>query len=1058
MPSRGAAHGGRIKTTLRRMFRMASARNTDKNRIRRRRLGRLEEIDALELPDLDDVDLDDGGPEGTFPDGEPSGGETSDGEGGAASAAAPSGESAEDRQAAEDAAAEAEILRMDGAGMSGGPLVMKEESPAAPDSQAEGEDPFAASDAQAGGEDPFAASDAKAEDGDLFSAPGGAAAGDGAGPASPESGRTDAGGGDDAADRTDARGEAEAPADQPENLIEAAAEINSRMPWTRIFRKRRMEKAREEALSIERDAIVLTECDPGTGLTEKQVSDRTKLGMVNVTSTDHVRTTRQIVLSHTLTYFNLLNLALGVLVFLTGQFKNMLFLGVIVSNAVIGIAQELKVKQLIDRLSVITAAKADVLRAGKKSSISVNEIVRDEIIFLKPGDQIVTDGKLVGGVGVEVNESMLTGESNALRKRPGDPLLSGSFVVSGTGTMQAEKVGDDCYAATIVAKTRKKRRASSEMQTAIGRIIKIVSVVIIPLGLLLYRSQHAAAVTTAARYGYDARWIFSESVVRTVSGIIGMIPEGLVLLTSVSFIIGVGRLAAKNALVQEMEAIEALVRANIICTDKTGTITTGTLEVSKLIAVGDVRAETIRTIMAHMNGACSDKNETQEALEKYFGKKSGWTVTDLIPFSSERKFRAASFEKYGSFVVGAPEFLVPDNRTVLDFVDGYAKQGYRCLLLCRSTGISSYDNSTGHLHPISVIVISDIIKEDARDVFDYFAKAGVQVKVISGDNPATVSAVAAKAGVAGADRYVDASTLPANPVKLAQEIAKYNVFGRVKPEQKQAFVRAWQVNGNTVAMVGDGVNDVLAIKDADCGIAMAKGSDAAKQAAHIVLMNSDFTSMKDIVKEGKTIICNIERVSSLYLTKTIYSALLSLIFIILARAYPWTTLQMGLINVVGIGMPSFLLTLEQHDEWKAEGFVMHVLRTCLPAAITMVGSVMLVQILSGLFRWDAEMTSYFTLMLGGFVAMLVVGAVSWPLNLWRRIVLTASVAVFAAAILFLPGFYDIHSLWTPWTLLLLPLGILVIMLIYWTSRKTNKLVEQYEERRSGRRHRGHARL
>ena len=849
-------------------------------------------------------------------------------------------------------------------------------------------------------------------------------------------------------------GEAARPASYRESggVIDALADVNDRMPWTHIMRRRKAARAQKEALAIERDAIVLTPCDTDVGLTDRQVQDRAKLGMVNVTSAQHVRTTRQIVLSHTLTYFNFLNIVLGVLVFMTGQYKNMLFLGVIVCNAVIGIAQEMKVKQLIDKLSVITASRADALRNnGTKVNIPIEEIVRDDVLLFGIGDQIVTDGTLLTGEGVEVNESMLTGESRPVQKKPGDMLLSGSFVVAGTGSMQAVRVGDECYAATIVAKTRKKRRASSEMQTAINRIIKVVSVAIIPIGLLLYRSQHAAAVQTAARYGYDAAWVFSESIVRTVSGIIGMIPEGLVLLTSVSFILGVGRLARRKALVQEMEAIESLARANIICTDKTGTITTGQLEVSKLIAVGDVKAETIRTVMAHMIGAFSDQNETQDALEKYFGRKTGWAVSDLIPFSSDRKFRAISFEKYGAYVLGAPEFLVPENRRVIDFVNSYARQGYRCLLLCRSSGISSIDGSKGSLLPMSVIVISDIIKEDAKEVFDYFAKTGVAVKVLSGDNPETVSAVAQKAGVAGADRYVDASTLPANPVKLAQEISRYNVFGRVRPEQKQAFVRAWQVNGKTVAMVGDGVNDVLAIKDADCGIAMAKGSEAAKQAAHIVLMDSDFTSMKDIVREGKTIICNIERVSSLYLTKTIYSALLCLIFIALSQSYPWTTLQMGLINVVGIGMPSFLLTLEQHDNWKAEGFVMHVLRTCLPSALTMVTAMLLVQILSRIFHWDAEMVSYFSLMLGGLVAMLVVAAVSWPLNRWRRIVLILSVVTFAAAIVFLPGFYDIHSLWTPWSLLLIPLAVLISMVIYWTSRKTNKLVAQYEARQGVRR-------
>jgi cation-transporting ATPase E len=320
--------------------------------------------------------------------------------------------------------------------------------------------------------------------------------------------------------------------------------------------------------------------------------------------------------------------------------------------------------------------------------------------------------------------------------------------------------------------------------------------------------------------------------------------------------------------------------------------------------------------------------------------------------------------------------------------------------------------------------------------------------VLSGDNPVTVSAVAVKAGVRGAEKYVDATTLPKNPIALAQEIAKYNVFGRVRPEQKQAFVKAWQTNGKTVAMVGDGVNDVLAIKDADCGIAMANGAEAAKQAAHIVLLDSDFTSMKDIVREGKTIISNIERVSSLYLTKTIYSSVLCLLFILLKTSYPWTTLQMGLINVCGIGLPSFLLTLEKHEDWKTKGFLSHVLKVCLPAAMTMVASILIIQILNAIFKWPDTIYSLFNLMIGALVALLVVGQVSWPLNKYRRIIVIICLVIFAAAILFLPKFYDIHSIWTPWSLLLLPLAVLVMMLIYWFSRFTNRLTERIEKERA----------
>ena len=492
-----------------------------------------------------------------------------------------------------------------------------------------------------------------------------------------------------------------------------------------------------------------------------------------------------------------------------------------------------------------------------------------------------------------------------------------------------------------------------------------------------------------------------------------------------------------------MAAIESLARTNIICTDKTGTITTGDLKVEQIIALDTTPDSEIDEIISHMNGAFSDTNATQKAVDEHFGMRTDWTVRETIPFSSARKYKAASFESHGDYVIGAPEYLAPGNTIVLNLVADFSRKGYRVLLLGRSSGISAENDSVGVVSPVAAVVISDIIKEDARKTFKYFAKEGVEVKVLSGDNPVTVSTVAVKAGVKGGDKYVDATTLPTDPILLAQEIAKYNVFGRVKPEQKQAFVKAWQANGKTVAMVGDGVNDVLAIKDADCGIAMASGSEAAKQAAHIVLLDSDFASMKDIVREGRMIIANIERVSSLYLTKTLYSAMLSVIFILLSLSYPFTTLQMGLINMCCIGLPSFLLTLEQPEKVTSDGFMPHVLKTSLPASLTMVAAMLIVQILHALFGWPSDIFSTFSMMLAGLVAMLVVADVCWPLVPYRKTVLIVCISLFAACVLLLPRFYDMHSIFMWWSLLLVPLMILIMMMIYWFSRLTNKLILMY---------------
>ncbi len=792
------------------------------------------------------------------------------------------------------------------------------------------------------------------------------------------------------------------------------------------------ESEEPEEPEVVHNPVIRYDPDLTYGLTAEEVSDREAEGLINVTVRKGQKTVRQIVLSHTLTYFNLLNILLGILVATTGQWKNMLFLGIIIGNSAIGIFQELKVKSLIDNLTVITAARVTAIRDGGEEEMPIDNIVVDDVIKLGPGDQVVTDGRVFDCRGLEVNESMLTGESQAVKKRDGDQVLSGSFIIAGTALQRVDKVGSESYASQLVAKASHKKRASSEMQRTIGRIIKVVSVTIIPVGLLLYRSQMIAN-----------GGVFANAIIRTVSGIIGMIPEGLVLLTSVSFIIGVGRLANKKALVQEMPSIESLARANIICTDKTGTITTGELRVNEVLPMGRVTRDQVMDIMAHINSAFTDTNVTQDALNAAFGKSKGWDARGIIPFSSERKFRAVSFDGQGDYVLGAPEFIVPNNKAALDVVDNYSQQGYRVLLLGRSKGIDPETGDKGAVTPIAAIIISDVIKEDAKETFAYFAKSGVAIKVLSGDNPLTVSSVAKKAGIAGAEKYVDATKLPEDPTAFRQAVMKYSVFGRVKPEQKQAFIKAWQAAGMTVAMVGDGVNDVLAIKDADCGIAMASGSEAAKQAAHIVLMDSDFSSMKDIVKEGKTIIANIERVSSLYLTKTIYSCLLSVIFILLKTPYPFTTLQMGLINLCGIGMPSFLLTLEQQEDVTTSGFLKHVLQTALPAALTMVTSMLVVQILNAMFPWTTDIFSTFNLMLGGLVSMLVVASVCWPLAPYRKFVLAVSSVVFLGAVILLPNFYDMHSIFMWWSLLLLPLSVLVAIMISVYSMLTQKAIIRF---------------
>ena len=687
----------------------------------------------------------------------------------------------------------------------------------------------------------------------------------------------------------------------------------------------------------------------------------------------------EIVSSHIFTYFNFLNLVLAGLVLLSGQYKNMLFMGIVITNAVIGIAQELKVKKIIDALSVVTATKARRLVNGKICQCEIAEIQEGDTLKLMLGDQIPVDCEILKTDGLEVNESLLTGESLAVQKKQGDFVYSGSDVVAGSAVAKVLHTGDDNYATQLVKKAKTKRRATSEMQDAIGRIIKYVSYALIPVGLLLFYIQRFSAGNN-----------LSDSIVNTVAGVIGMIPEGLVLLTSISFILGVGRLAKKNALVQEMEAIEALARVDVLCLDKTGTITTGDLQVEKVEPI--MRDGNVEEVLGVIAYAFEETNATTEALRRRFTEVTGQKIIEKVPFSSSRKHMGITMEGKGKYCLGAPEYLSADPK-ILSRAEKYAAEGMRVLLLSHDGRESCF------------IILSDIIKPDAAETFAFFREKNVQIKILSGDNPLTVSVVGMRAGLPEAAHYIDARKLPDEEEELQKEIVRYTVFGRVTPEKKQAIVKALEAAGNVTGMVGDGVNDVLALKDADCGIAMAAGSDAAKQIAHIVLLDSDFASMRQIVGEGRTIISNIERVSTLYLTKTIYSILLCVIYIILAKSYPFIPIQLSLIGGTAIGIPSFVLALEHHEETIPRGFLRNVLRVSLPAAVCMVGSLVAITIVGEWFSFSELVSSSLHLIAGGIVSFGVLVAACMPMNRVRFGLCLTVIGIFAGAILLFPGFF-----------------------------------------------------
>lgn len=746
------------------------------------------------------------------------------------------------------------------------------------------------------------------------------------------------------------------------------------------------------------------------GLTHQQVEQRVQQGLMNISHDNISKTKKQIILEHTLTYFNCLNLFLAAIIISTGRWTNLTFMVVIFINAFIGIYQELKVKKIIDQLTVVTVKKVKVIRDQQEMIIPTEELVKDDIVFLETGNQIGSDCIVLDSHGMEVNEALLTGESEPVKKNLNDELLSGSFVVAGSAYAKVIRVGNENYSTKLVHKAKNKNNASSEMKDSIEKVIKILSVVIIPVGLVLYFSQCSAFPNDLA-----------SAIVKTVAGVVGMIPEGLVLLTSLSFIIGVGKLARKKALIQEMEAIEALARVDVLCLDKTGTITTGELKVENVLPINSHALQDIEFIMGVMAHECDDVNATQLALQNYFSKQDHVKIDNSIPFSSQRKMRALTIVGRGNYVLGAPDFLLmPDDEFLIE-AEKYASKGYRVLLLGQTDSIDVSQSQIGAVKAMALIVIYDCIRPEAKETLRFFENAHVDIRILSGDNPTTVARVAQLAGLKDGHLYIDASTLPEDDLEMEKIVSHYHVFGRVKPEQKQRIIKALQANGHVVGMVGDGVNDVLALKDADCGIAMAAGSDAAKQAAHIVLLDSSFASMVDIVKEGRAIIADIERVSSLYLTKTIYSTVLCLVFAGLQMSYPFTPLQLSLISGLAIGLPSFLLTLERSSSLSSQGFFKHVISTALPCALTMIIYMLLITFIGYQFHFSDRLLSTYYYLVAGFISFLVVFVVCLPWNRLRVIVASVITVVFYLILMVMHDFFEINSLFSVSMLFIIPI-------------------------------------
>lgn len=709
------------------------------------------------------------------------------------------------------------------------------------------------------------------------------------------------------------------------------------------------------------------------GLREAEVQQRIAEGKINKTDDQTTRSVKQIVQSNVLTFFNLINVILFALVITTGSFKNMFFIFIIAINTVIGIIQELRSKKILDKLAILTASQATVIRDGKKKEIAIEDIVLDDLILLKNGDQIPADGVVVEG-GIEVNESLLTGESDSILKKVDSEVYSGSFVTAGRALCQVLHVGKDNYMEQITKEAKQFKKHNSELRNCINKILKIISMIIVPVGVGLFCKQFFIE-----DLGYKT------ATLNTVAAVLGMIPEGLVLLTSVALTIGVIRLAQRKTLVQELYCIETLARVDVLCLDKTGTITEGSICVEQVETIDGITD--IDEVMGNMVAALNDDNATFQALKKEFAAKETMSPSFVIPFSSERKYSGVAFHGYGTYFIGAIQFLFPEGQEELkEIVANHAAKGYRMLIVGHSTQECKSEQCPTDLKPCALIMMTDIIRPEAPRTLRYFKEQNVDLKIISGDDPVTVAAVAKKAGLENAENFVDATTLKSES-ELAEALQTCSVFGRVTPKQKKMMVTLLKAAGHTVAMTGDGVNDVLALKEADCSIAMASGSEAAKNTANLVLLDSNFASMPHIVNEGRRVINNIRNAASMFLIKTMFSAILAVITILIGQKYPFQPIQLSVISFCAVGLPGFLLQQEPSFERVEKNFLQTVFGRAFPTAAVISISIFLFKTLGVWLGCTDTMITTICVLATGWLYMITLKRVYSPLTKYRKIVI-----------------------------------------------------------------------
>lgn len=726
------------------------------------------------------------------------------------------------------------------------------------------------------------------------------------------------------------------------------------------------------------------------GLSNEEVLKRKEDGKVNYIPKAPSRTIWQIIRANLFTSFNAINLILAAIIILAGSPKNSLFVGVIVCNTLIGVAQELRAKETLEKLSVVSMVKAKVLREGETKEIPASEIVLDDIIYLENGIQIMVDAEVVYSNGLEIDESMITGESDSISKKLKDNLYSGSFVVAGEGYARVTKIGKQTYSSILAEEAKKFKVINSELRNAINKIFKILIWIIIPVSILLTVAQLKAT-------GNDWR----SAMIGTVSGIIGMIPEGLMLLTSATFIVSIVKLGKHDTLVQELCATEVLARVDVLCLDKTGTITQGNLKLSDIRNIGSRSDKEIDEILSVLIHNLPSNNPTQKAiLDKYTSYNNEVKCIKKVVFSSKRKWGGAKFEGLGTWVLGAPEIILKEKYNLIKgAVEEEAKKGKRVLLLANVCNDVLEDELTGKIESAALILIEDIIRKEAPEVLAYFEKQGVEVKIISGDSPVTVSEVARRAGVNEWKNYIDARELPDDNDKFREIVRKTKVFGRVTPHEKKRIVKALQEDGHTVAMTGDGVNDVLALKTSDCGIAMANGSDATKAVAQLVLMKSDFSALPKVVEEGRKQIQNLERVSELFLSKTIFSIFVSVIASILLIEFPIDPIQLSLVGSCAIGIPGFFLALLPSTGKVEKGFLERVLTVSIPNGLILAIFTTSTFVIARHIGSDITYSKTASLLLFAGISMMILIRVARPLTKFKMGLCIAMFFIMALAFL-----------------------------------------------------------